>query len=319
MPSGLRLRDCAERGEDPAGATMYVTLEPCAHTGRQPPCVEAILEAGIGRVVIGSDDPSEKASGRGPGDAARRRGGGRARRRRGGDRGAAAQPAVPQARPHRPAAGDAEAGDVARRPDDDRGGRLALDLRPREPRAGPPLARRIRRDRRRHRHRPRRRPPPHRPPKPFRSRLSPDRIKSATAERRCGSRSGSSSTAGPGCRSTRSCCRRVDVARSLVVLVDAGRHTPIPVCRPARVAARRDPGRRHGIEAALSRSRTGAASPVSSSRVAARWPRPSWQADAIDEARTFVAPVLLGSPAPTTGPARQMPCPARSSRSARMC
>ena len=46
---------------------MYVTLEPCAHTGRQPPCVEAILEAGIGRVVIGSDDPSEKASGRGPG------------------------------------------------------------------------------------------------------------------------------------------------------------------------------------------------------------------------------------------------------------
>jgi diaminohydroxyphosphoribosylaminopyrimidine deaminase / 5-amino-6-(5-phosphoribosylamino)uracil reductase len=61
------LKDCAERGEDPRGATMYVTLEPCAHTGRQPPCVEAILEAGISRVVIGSDDPSEKASGRGPG------------------------------------------------------------------------------------------------------------------------------------------------------------------------------------------------------------------------------------------------------------
>jgi diaminohydroxyphosphoribosylaminopyrimidine deaminase/5-amino-6-(5-phosphoribosylamino)uracil reductase len=46
---------------------MYVTLEPCAHQGRQPPCVDAILEAGISRVVIGSDDPSEKASGRGPG------------------------------------------------------------------------------------------------------------------------------------------------------------------------------------------------------------------------------------------------------------
>lgn len=46
---------------------MYVTLEPCAHEGRQPPCVEAILEAGISRVVVGSDDPSEKASGRGPG------------------------------------------------------------------------------------------------------------------------------------------------------------------------------------------------------------------------------------------------------------
>ena len=61
------LADCAERGEDPAGAAMYVTLEPCAHQGRQPPCVEAILEAGIGRVVIASDDPSEKAAGRGPG------------------------------------------------------------------------------------------------------------------------------------------------------------------------------------------------------------------------------------------------------------
>ncbi len=61
------LVDCRERGEDPAGATMYVTLEPCAHQGRQPPCVEAILEAGIGRVVIASEDPSEKAAGRGPG------------------------------------------------------------------------------------------------------------------------------------------------------------------------------------------------------------------------------------------------------------
>jgi diaminohydroxyphosphoribosylaminopyrimidine deaminase / 5-amino-6-(5-phosphoribosylamino)uracil reductase len=58
------LADC---GEDPRGATMYVTLEPCAHQGRQPPCTEAILEAGIGRVVIASDDPSEKAAGRGPG------------------------------------------------------------------------------------------------------------------------------------------------------------------------------------------------------------------------------------------------------------
>jgi diaminohydroxyphosphoribosylaminopyrimidine deaminase/5-amino-6-(5-phosphoribosylamino)uracil reductase len=61
------LANCRERGEDPAGATMYVTLEPCAHQGRQPPCVEAILEAGIGRVVIASEDPSEKAAGRGPG------------------------------------------------------------------------------------------------------------------------------------------------------------------------------------------------------------------------------------------------------------
>jgi len=61
------LEDCRRRGEDPAGATMYVTLEPCAHQGRQPPCVEAILEAEIARVAIASEDPSEKASGRGPG------------------------------------------------------------------------------------------------------------------------------------------------------------------------------------------------------------------------------------------------------------
>lgn len=61
------LEDCRERGESPAGATMHVTLEPCAHEGRQPPCSDAIVAAGIARVVIGCDDPSEKASGRGPG------------------------------------------------------------------------------------------------------------------------------------------------------------------------------------------------------------------------------------------------------------
>ncbi len=58
--------DARARGEDTSGATMFVTLEPCAHTGRQPPCAEAIVEAGISRVVIGADDPTEKASGRGP-------------------------------------------------------------------------------------------------------------------------------------------------------------------------------------------------------------------------------------------------------------
>ena len=63
----VALEDCRRRGEDPAGATMYATLEPCAHQGRQPPCTEAILEAEIGRVVIASEDPSEKAAGRGPG------------------------------------------------------------------------------------------------------------------------------------------------------------------------------------------------------------------------------------------------------------
>ena len=61
------LEDCRARGDDPAGATLYVTLEPCAHHGRQPPCTGAILAAGVARVVIASEDPSEKASGRGPG------------------------------------------------------------------------------------------------------------------------------------------------------------------------------------------------------------------------------------------------------------
>jgi diaminohydroxyphosphoribosylaminopyrimidine deaminase / 5-amino-6-(5-phosphoribosylamino)uracil reductase len=53
--------------EDPSGATLYVSLEPCAHYGRTPPCTDAILEAGIARVVIASDDPTSKAAGRGPG------------------------------------------------------------------------------------------------------------------------------------------------------------------------------------------------------------------------------------------------------------
>jgi diaminohydroxyphosphoribosylaminopyrimidine deaminase / 5-amino-6-(5-phosphoribosylamino)uracil reductase len=61
------IEDCRARGSDPAESTLYVTLEPCAHTGRQPPCTEAILEAGISRVVYASEDPTDKASGRGPG------------------------------------------------------------------------------------------------------------------------------------------------------------------------------------------------------------------------------------------------------------
>jgi diaminohydroxyphosphoribosylaminopyrimidine deaminase/5-amino-6-(5-phosphoribosylamino)uracil reductase len=61
------IEDVRARGQDPAGATLYVTLEPCAHSGRQPPCTEAILEAGIARVLYASEDPTEKASGRGPG------------------------------------------------------------------------------------------------------------------------------------------------------------------------------------------------------------------------------------------------------------
>lgn len=51
--------------EDPKGATIYVTLEPCCHHGKQPPCTEAIVEAGIKRVVVGSRDPNPMVSGKG--------------------------------------------------------------------------------------------------------------------------------------------------------------------------------------------------------------------------------------------------------------
>jgi diaminohydroxyphosphoribosylaminopyrimidine deaminase / 5-amino-6-(5-phosphoribosylamino)uracil reductase len=52
---------------DLTGATLYISLEPCCHEGKTPPCTDAIMQAGIGRVVVASDDPTEKASGRGLG------------------------------------------------------------------------------------------------------------------------------------------------------------------------------------------------------------------------------------------------------------
>jgi len=54
-------------GADLMGATLYVSMEPCCHHGKTPPCTDAILAANVTRVVVASDDPSEKASGRGLG------------------------------------------------------------------------------------------------------------------------------------------------------------------------------------------------------------------------------------------------------------
>ena len=51
--------------EDPRGATLYVTLEPCCHTGHQPPCTEAVIGSGIARAVVGSSDPNPLVAGRG--------------------------------------------------------------------------------------------------------------------------------------------------------------------------------------------------------------------------------------------------------------
>ncbi|MBQ3713559.1 MAG: bifunctional diaminohydroxyphosphoribosylaminopyrimidine deaminase/5-amino-6-(5-phosphoribosylamino)uracil reductase RibD [Spirochaetia bacterium] len=59
------LADCRRRGESPLGADMYVTLEPCCHTGKQPPCTEALAESGIGRVFVGSEDPNPLVAGKG--------------------------------------------------------------------------------------------------------------------------------------------------------------------------------------------------------------------------------------------------------------
>lgn len=51
--------------EDPAGATLYVTMEPCSHTGKTPPCAQLLLEKKIGRVVVGMTDPNPLVNGRG--------------------------------------------------------------------------------------------------------------------------------------------------------------------------------------------------------------------------------------------------------------
>ena len=61
----MALRDATAHGESAHGATAWVSLEPCAHHGRTPPCCDALIEAGVARVVIAVEDPNPLVAGQG--------------------------------------------------------------------------------------------------------------------------------------------------------------------------------------------------------------------------------------------------------------
>ena len=186
-------------GERARGATMYVTLEPCAHHGSTPPCADAILEAGIARVVVGVRDPNPNVSG-----------GGVERLREAGvdvevvD----GEPAVARAQSQRglavrararAAVGDLQGRGHARRPDDGARRALGHGRGGAAPRAR--AARLGRRGRRRHGHRPRGRAAARRARTSTRR---SSRAGSRSAAARC--RTAPSSSCAPA-RSTTSCAR----------------------------------------------------------------------------------------------------------------
>jgi diaminohydroxyphosphoribosylaminopyrimidine deaminase/5-amino-6-(5-phosphoribosylamino)uracil reductase len=61
----MALRTARAAGHDPRGATAYVTLEPCSHQGRTPPCCDALIESAVAKVVIAIEDPNPRVAGQG--------------------------------------------------------------------------------------------------------------------------------------------------------------------------------------------------------------------------------------------------------------
>src|SRR5215213_11224707 len=61
----MALRDAAGQGHSVRGATVWVTLEPCSHHGRTPPCCDALVEAAVERVVVAIEDPNPLVAGSG--------------------------------------------------------------------------------------------------------------------------------------------------------------------------------------------------------------------------------------------------------------
>ncbi len=187
--------------------------------------------------------PEPEGVGPRPGHPARRGRRGRVRRRRRGRRRAAGDPAVSQARPHRPAAGDAQVRGQPRRLHGHDRGRLALDLRAREPRPGAPLARRGGRRRGRHRDR-------------ARGRSAAHSARRRRTRRRSTSPRASCSTRTPACRSTRRSCGRSISRRSTSSRRSAPTRAGWRRCARGGAEVMEIAGdREHRLRAALARAR----------------------------------------------------------------